>query len=1480
MTVTLQEAYETSVAVFSRSFQFAEWKFVNCKTIPPQPFADADRPTTEAILKVGRDGTRAKWLYVFRDGGDFADNQEEFHVDEKGAMSVVSGKGRTPVGNTVCLKRMVLGNPQIYRLYASRVRLQPEQIKSLRTTIQKFVPRTSLAPGRNTSVVVDGDKLFVPAVDPLTVALHLHAAYEAAADEVINYTLPHDQLDADTKKRVARRRKKQLLAQLIQSLMGDRKAKARDSLADRGWSVETYLDHYATALEHRVRIRNHAAKALVSWLDSPALRVAYDAHKAAGKDSLASFLKVWYRVHRRLSEAPEGRTYLKGVLATSSHFARPLIWPDKAAAKDVSQDVRGAIRKSAMAAVEAWKEFAAVRVLIVSGSDIAGDAASSLNRLLGGKTEIVKANTAGRIVISGSDKQLAELGVKGLGAVIELVNFALVFRDAMDPKLDAEARQLALINLVGSGADAASAVGSLLKQSKRRLSTLGFVSGVIDVYLGIKSAVKASDEGDPDAAAAAVVTTVGSGIGTVGSLLGLLAIPGAGPVAVLGLAIVAFGHLLGFVHSKSPLEIFLLHSQWGAEALKGTKKPSWSPTTFSEWGDAEKGLDRQLEALLNIVCEIEVSKGSSERDFQIKAKWLPPSVSITLTYAEQWKQPKDSRSHQTTITLDGSNPPKSSNAVFVVTPISNGVSVRVPDKYMGPTSTRHPSKPGSADEFQHAKVTVGLTLKFDNVTSANVPHGGPMIKMFNADRPEKIWRGTMQELEGVSDGGAAGALELETPFLSAHSFAAREVRSGSAEAPRESEDEGPHEAWLPQGEALVAPGDEPEATAEVELEDEWPFERPREAPKLPSTAELQRELAKIKFSKVTPQAQKSLAAALKAMGEAKRFEAALIPALKAAPWLSESKNSALVRIFARLGAEAFVFGVQVPEAQRQQLGFIHDPSLIREALQRSHAAGFVHFSCERLRQLVTATLDPTERRQQIQRAVKLFGLLTSVRNNEFLRQVVGVDPDLVLAYRRLLFSVVWKHYQSLMDSELAAARGPKPRSPSASKALKAALDSASATGVHDEDTTIATFRTARQTFEDYFVSKDPPSIGFQGFSARSDEQAKKAHESSFRSVVERRKRQFRTLEEFEALSAGQGLPSLHDTASFAAWLRGRWDNEWSKLPLPRRLRAAVSCLGKYFGDFTLHVPHDIREGCKEKNYLTRVFPRAVSGAALHDCAVYAARWPALLGGILDAKRAGEGIAKPRVFLIEMPAHVGVMIRLARGSGKELVVAINNQDAQIYEDVAESSSDRELAVRVAQDMYPALCTPFRVLPIAASPADPKAFWNEVCRLFDKKLTLPYEGPDEPHLRYLHYKAESTRIYVELRNQIVTSWSVFKEPPTDEDRKADANRKPGEPQDCRFTKQPFSCHLAAIQKLAVEARKAHEKEVDWIADEINATIRERQSRFPPGVFVAPLARVGAPWLKYPTDYIAKLNTERRAVEPFEFLPEQDFVPALPR
>jgi hypothetical protein len=757
-----QSAYDGAAAVFSRSFRFVEWKYVMALKGNSAPFGDRGAPAHKAVKAIDR----TKWIYVFSyDLTDYAPIKEEIRVEANGQMFAtrseridkpIRDRGEpVALGKTLSLPRRQFGQPKAYRFYASRFRLPLAQIKALEKTIHTFAPRTLLDPENNTSVIERDGQWLVPVVDPLTVVLHLHTAFTAAANDVINYTAAHADLAPTTRTAVELRRKKHLLATILKGIIGDEKNVGANNLVhqlrDQQHPLEEFLTHYDQQIEWRLKRRDWLANVLVSWLRSDAMSVASAAHKTVGKDAWVRFLVPWCHVLTRLFEAPVGRTYLASLLDDKGHFVHTYVWPQKKLSPDTFQ----AVRKGGMAIFEAWAAIVETRVLI-KGGDSVGEVVTSLRHLRGlALAEKLTTDSLKRIKGINRTIRAVELittrvpvepvhhfpaGAKSLGALMESVNLIFAFKATVEALQgeDPKTKELALIGLVGSTLDASSAVASLLRTSKHVVNVLGFVSGVIDVYLEVRGMDKAFNDGDQDIANGHFLTATGATLGTAGAALGLLAIPGGAAVAVLGLAIVAIGQLYKWLKGKDPLERFFEHCSWGKKhelIRKGTLKggADWSPTRFEQW-TGDKEFDYQLEALLNIICKVEISYTATFRDLKFKAGWLPPNSKLLVHYQEAWQNAAGPNIIESEILVTHKGPVSTDTRLAITPDGQNEVKIKivagVPPTSPNPTQARLGGVRLPDPLLKQAFAAGRLEVPFEGASPVKVPYDRPVKKTF------------------------------------------------------------------------------------------------------------------------------------------------------------------------------------------------------------------------------------------------------------------------------------------------------------------------------------------------------------------------------------------------------------------------------------------------------------------------------------------------------------------------------------------------------------------------------------------------------------------------------------------------------------------------------------------------------------------------------------------------------------------------------
>lgn len=639
-----------------------------------------------------------------------------------------------------------------------------------------------------------------------------------------------------------------------------------------------------------------------------------------------------------------------------------------------------------------------------------------------------------------------------------------------------------------------------------------------------------------------------------------------------------------------------------------------------------------------------------------------------------------------------------------------------------------------------------------------------------------------------------------------------------------------------QPERASAEPDEP-----AELEDEAPLDRPDDAPKLPSNAALKDALAKSPNKAI-----RELAKVMTLLGKPDAFGPALLGALSRIPWEGEPAAGTARMALARLGVEAFLQGTPIPadDVNLLNAGFVHHPTKLGNASSPTQRQYFVHFAVEALRVRSKTALTPTLRRRELESAAALFHWVAADVAAQW--STSGISEPLLVAYRRLLVTVIWKHYHALQDGIAAEMRRSPKAAPELVKTLRGHFAVTATTNVRDEKATVPTYRTKDQVYRDYFEPAPATDIAYRHYTSGPLPMALKEFDTPFEQVVRIASLQYRFIEGIAQISGARPIPTLADSVSWQAWLRTMWNETWSGLPVFQRLGKAMDVVKEHVRAFTIHVPFDLREGCAVPSYLTRQFPRAVTGGQAHDCAVYAVRWLHMLGGLVGTKAHVKGIAKARTFLIDMPAHVGAMIRIEGTEGKKMLIAINNDDATLSIEDAMAPGDNEQAEEVVAGMYPLLETPFRLHPIAADPADAGSLWKATCAILGTKLELPYGGPAEPHLRYLEFN----RAIAELSDKLAARARTL-----GETLRRELAQSPAGPAVAKKVKELLATLSAACREIDGE----YKKDVEPLIKTIREDLARNRSLLPKTV--KDEGKMDMPWKKALDRYKARA---KRAAE----------------
>jgi hypothetical protein len=224
---------------------------------------------------------------------------------------------------------------------------------------------------------------------------------------------------------------------------------------------------------------------------------------------------------------------------------------------------------------------------------------------------------------------------------------------------------------------------------------------------------------------------------------------------------------------------------------------------------------------------------------------------------------------------------------------------------------------------------------------------------------------------------------------------------------------------------------------------------------------------------------------------------------------------------------------------------------------------------------------------------------------------------------------------------------------------------------------------------------------------------------------------------------------------------------------------------------------------------------------------------------------------------------------------DIVISINNKHAEVRR--FDSVETDEFAARtVVQDMYQGMMTPFAIRRLTSKPSNATALWNEVCKISEKKLTLPYEDPSEPHLRYLRHNAEIARISREVSDAAEGLWLALQQklgPAKDRSSKAPTARVIAE----------IGQYAASIEKMVKAASDKHAKDVKPLIAQINDDLRANQKRLAKGVLVVDTTPTLLPWEAALINYRPELKRaiqsgDLSGIHPGMFFPEDDFAAAV--
>jgi len=285
----------------------------------------------------------------------------------------------------------------------------------------------------------------------------------------------------------------------------------------------------------------------------------------------------------------------------------------------------------------------------------------------------------------------------------------------------------------------------------------------------------------------------------------------------------------------------------------------------------------------------------------------------------------------------------------------------------------------------------------------------------------------------------------------------------------------------------------------------------------------------------------------------------------------------------------------------------------------------------------------------------------SLRHDPSIGLLAGPYDQSISEYHHTLKELVDRLYVQLEtaeqllinEAEAQLEKGKGTKALETAKRAHASLDVA-ITSVKDEivDTTRSEFGKKGKHF-DYFTGKADKArtIGITFFDSEQTEGEEMKR--TYGAIADARDKQLKFLERLYGLQTKGGKPTDEAVSNEAAIkamggrLRLHNTDDWRQFLSAKlkQMRAAgisdgdaldqmLDLVRAYFKAFAVHTPYNIEEG--GDNYLTRSFPRALTGKLLHDCGVYALRIAYMLSLVrkelhLDIK-----------FII-LPHHIGLVL---------------------------------------------------------------------------------------------------------------------------------------------------------------------------------------------------------------------------------------------
>ena len=314
------------------------------------------------------------------------------------------------------------------------------------------------------------------------------------------------------------------------------------------------------------------------------------------------------------------------------------------------------------------------------------------------------------------------------------------------------------------------------------------------------------------------------------------------------------------------------------------------------------------------------------------------------------------------------------------------------------------------------------------------------------------------------------------------------------------------------------------------------------------------------------------------------------------------------------------------------------------------------------------------------------------------------------------------------------------------------------------EVTTSDFSSKHKRHLDYFrQGRGAPSVGISAYSRVDPSFSEK--KLSLRRLLEIRSEQLYALEKIfghereqkggqvtvsskenvEAVAATEGF-RLDSNESWRLFTLEKFQRANARLnDKAKALSSTIDVLKTYLQAFTIHTPYNIDDFGQD--YLSKTFPRALTGQLIHDCGVYALR----VAYALSLVRTQLDLDFRAIVL---PAHVGLIISF-KNQSHPIYIVHNDEIKEIDEDDLNEHRQRlesakgkpvkshALHAQIAAGLFiQGIDIPFRTAQVPMEPEDANArdrrlaLWKfYVKKLVRPDVVQPAGGMDQPELMYL-------------------------------------------------------------------------------------------------------------------------------------------------